>query len=260
MEKDQITQLEKWNEFYLAKEKWKESSSHQLRRISEGNYSMDDNQFGKFESMNEIEDIKKLESIEILILEKFSDLIDYPNLKAVHSLYIMECNYYVYPEDVRVQKITELHKNTDKNLLKKALGIYEFLPKIKVTNLNVRFMSGHLCFFDFLNPHIKNIKLDVCYHMDDFDFSFVNKCNLIPRIEIGIFDDEVVGDILTKHIFEPPKKIPLKSGTFNFSVNYYNADKEHPEDFDDDVDMDSIPDNVTESYSLNYLPILKRSR
>ena len=132
MEKDQIAQLEKWNEFYLAKEKWKQSSSHQLRRISEGNYNIYDNQFGKFESMNEIEDIKKLESIEILILEKFSDLIDYPNLKAVNSLYIMECNYYVYPEDVRVQKITELHKNTDKNLLKKALGIYESGGAVRV--------------------------------------------------------------------------------------------------------------------------------
>ena len=249
--------LEKWNDFYLVKDQDNVSSCYLLHHISEGTYNHF-NPLGKFESMIEIEDLKDSEKIEIRILEKFIDLLEYPNLKEVNNLYIKECNYYVYPENVRVEKITELHKGKNKDLVEKALAIYEVLPKLKIKNLNVRNMSGDLCFFDFLNPHIRNIKLDVCCHMDDFDFSFVEKCNLIPRIEIGIFDDEAQGDISTNQIFESVNKIKLKSSTFNFSVNYYNSDKEFPAHYDEDVDMDDIPNSFTKNYSLNYLPILKR--
>ena len=48
------------------------------------------------------------------------------------------------------------------------------------------------------------------------------------------------GDISTNQIFESVNKIKLKSSTFNFSVNYYNSDKEFPAHYDEDVDMDDI--------------------
>ena len=44
MEKNQITQLEKWNEFYLAKEKWKEPLTFDLLpdlRVGENQITLD---------------------------------------------------------------------------------------------------------------------------------------------------------------------------------------------------------------------------
>ena len=70
-----------------------------------------------------------------MVLEKFTDLLKIPNLKYVGSLYILECNY------------SDFHNINDK----KFEDLKKILSKIEIQELRIRFFSGNISFFQFLN-------------------------------------------------------------------------------------------------------------
>ena len=124
--------------------------------------------YDRFDPMKGIFNLKKLEWIGGLVLEKFTDLLKIPNLKYVANLYILECNFSDF-ENINDKKFEDLKK---------------ILSKIEIQELRIRFFSGNISFFQFLNKEeLQKITIDVAYKINDFDCSFINNM----RKDIGLY-------------------------------------------------------------------------
>ena len=176
--------------------------------------------------------LKKIDWIDTLVIEKFSDLLKLPNLKYIGRLCVLECNYSV--ESARINH--------------EAMRIYEALPNIAIDMLEIRFMHGDISFFKYLHPNIRSIKIHVAAHINNFDCEFVKKTKKIPRFEVNSFYTQEGGDVDNvdkRDILEGCKKkikLPPKDC---FPITFIH-------EYDDISDVDH--------HNLEYLPIVKSKK
>ena len=189
----------------------------------------------RFIPMKGVLKLKKIEWIDTLVIEKFSDLLKLPNLKYIGTLCVLECNYSV--ESARINH--------------KAMRIYEALPNIVIDNLEIRFMHGDISFLKYLHPDIESIKIHFAAYINNFDCEFVKKTKKIPRFEVDSFymiqeryneegEDVDKWDILERC----KKKIKLPPKDF-FPITFIH-------EYDDAIDR--------EHHNLEYLPIVKSKK
>ena len=189
-----------------------------------------------FVPMKEVLKLKKLKWASCLVIEKFTDLLQLPNLEYVYRLGILECNYSVEP------------KPSNKELIE----LCKRLPNIRIDHLEIRFMKGDISFFKYLNPSIKDIEIDIITYLNNFDCEFVKKIKgfhlyinqfYVERSNEGkvtremILSDDNEKIILDKEYDSEGR--PLKQSTIDFIY----------EDRDEGCESEYI--------NLSFLPIIK---
>ena len=192
-----------------------------------------------FIPMKEVLKLKKLEWASCLVVEKFTDLLQLPNLEYVHKLCILECNYSVEP------------KPSNKELME----LCKRLPNIKIDNLEIRFMRGDVSFFKYLNTCIKSITIDIVTRLNNFDFEFAQKTKgfhlhinqfYVERSNEGkVSREDILSDDNKKIILDKEYDSdgrPLTQSTIDFIYE------------DEDV---TIQGCEYEHINLSFLPIIK---
>ena len=198
-----------------------------------------------------------LKKLDRLFINNFYELLEFKNLEEIEELYVKDCNFHVYPKELKLSSLKERFGGIDAKNYSKAHKIYELVSNIKIKKLSIRFMKGHLSFFNFLNLSIKEINIFHCSRMDDFDFSFLNKFKKMPKFNLYIFDDEEGGEVHFRHIKEAKEKIMLLSNK-RFKFGYSYRYQLYPEDYPEDTDMQTIYDRHYQKVETDWYPIIKK--
>ena len=200
--------------------------------------------------------------LDRLFVNDFYELLEFKNLEEIEELYVKDCHFYVFSKEQKFSNLKKLFSRLDKKHYSKTLKLFELLPSIKINKLSIRFMGGHLSFFDLLNLSIKEINIFCCANMNDFDFSFLNKFKKMPKFSLYIFDDEEGGEVNFRHIKEAKEKIMLPSNK-RFKFGYSYRYQLYPEDYPEGTDMMTItPEGVYDRHyqkvETDWYPIIKK--
>jgi len=195
--------------------------------------------------------------LDRLFINDFYELLEFKNLEEIEELYVKDCNFLVYPKELKLSSLKERFNRFDFKNYSKVFKLYELLPNIKIKKISIRFMKGHLSFLKYLNLSVKEINIFYCYDMYDFDFSFLNKFKKMPKFNLCFFDDEEVGRVHFRDIREAKEKIMLLSNK-RFKFGYSYRYQLYPEDYPEDTDMQTIYDRHYQKVETNWYPIIKK--
>ena len=195
--------------------------------------------------------------LDRLFINNFYELLEFKKLEEIEELYVKDCNFLVYPKELKLSSLKERFYRFDFNNYSKCFKLYELLPNIKIQKLSIRFMRGHLSFLNFLNLLIKEINIFYCCDMYDFDFSFLNKFKKMPKFNLYFFDDEDVGSVNFRNIRETKEKIMLPTNK-RFKFNLSQRFQLYPEDYPEDTDMQTIYDRDYQKVETDWYPIIKK--
>ena len=209
---------------------------------------------GTYKPFKITKELLKSKKIEILFIENLYELVQFEQLEEIENLYVMNINFNISLIERSKKKLEQNLLNENEAIeVKKYLKVYEILSNIRIKNLNIRFMQGHLSVLKHFKNTIKNIDILICSRMNDFDFSFVKNYKKIPKINLYIFDLEN-SYLQFSDINNVKNKIYLE-GKKTFKFNYSYAFQVYPEDYPEDVDVMSIYNYTIEKVEFNWLPI-----
>ena len=248
-----------WKAFEKHAQAWDYYEYNHLKKLSDNfeRIIQKHSTIGKYTPYRITKKMLSSKKLNELFINDFYELLEFKNLEEIEELYVKECNFLVYPKELKLSSLKERFGNVDAKNYSKAHKVYKLLPNIKIKKLSIRFMKGHLSFLNFLNLSIKEINVFHCCRMNDFDFSFLNKFKKMPKFNLYIFDDEEGGQVRFRDIEEAKEKIMLSSKK-RFKFGYTYRIQLYPEDYPEDTDLQTINDRHYQKVETNWYPIIKK--
>ena len=252
-----------WYDYYRIKESsdyYPTSIFKYLANQKEFNWKPPHTFIGTYKPFKITPAMKKSSYLESLFVDNLLELTEFENLEEIENLYVLEVDFNIRLIDLTMQKHEKKLSNNmvfeEVKNISKYYKLYEILSKLKIKNLHIRFMKNNLSILDHFNPTFEKIEILICYHMHDFDFSFIKKYKKIPKINFYLFDDSMGGYVKGEDIKKTKNKIMLE-GKKSFKLNVSYNFQIYPELYPEGTNLTALNDYDINKIEMNWLPIVE---